>query len=388
MAIINRFASMLVLAAIVLLGTVNGRIYQTSESIIFEIERTTNGAFLAKNFPFIQWDFMPIKSFLNGGVVPNWQIPLVEPTPQVNSHSIGLPPQHGPTFYSWLHYPFVYGGAYPVPTIGSRTDPALKQESKQNIPCGAGPARVRIVNGQEAAANSWPFMVAFTTPDGTDVSCGGSLISETKILTVAHCFEQLSMYQVSQMVVKLGMHKRRESAESPDDAQMTRRIGRLAIHKAFNAKTYYNDIAVVTMDTAVAFSKSISPVCLAPVNGELDVYAGETATIMGWGTEALGGTSPANLKEATVTIITNEDCRTTFTDPGAIPNHMLCASTTDADSCQHDGGGPLVVKTEDGLWTQAGIVSWGEGCADPAFPAAVYTRVNWLRGWINGNLRN
>ncbi|KAI9554767.1 hypothetical protein GHT06_020044 [Daphnia sinensis] len=356
MAKVNEFAAVFV-AAIALLAQVNGRIYQTKDAIVFEIDRAWDGSFLSKNLPFSQSDFMPIKTFLNGGLAPNSQIPFVEPIPQVNSYSIdGLhPQQQGPNIYSWLHqHPFVYGGAYAVPSIDSRTGPTLKQEAKQNnVACGKGPNQNRIVNGAEAIENSWPFMLSL-------------------------------------MVVKLGMHDRGNGKDIPDDAQMTRRISRMNIHKAYNARRMYFDIAIVTMDSPVAFSAAISPVCLAPASGRLDLYAGETASVMGWGDEYYGADAGSQkLLEANAPIITNAECKQIYSDPGTIVNHMLCADNTDADSCQGDSGGPLVVQSmEDGRWYQAGIVSFGKGCADPDFPAAVYTRVNWLRGWINGNMKD
>ena len=51
------------------------------------------------------------------------------------------------------------------------------------------------------------------------------------------------------------------------------------------------------------------------------------------------------------------------------------------DSCQGDSGGPIVKIDENGDHIQCGVVSWGYGCADMAYPG-VYARVSSAIPWI------
>ena len=50
---------------------------------------------------------------------------------------------------------------------------------------------------------------------------------------------------------------------------------------------------------------------------------------------------------------------------------MVCAgySSGGVDTCQGDSGGPLIIGG-----VLAGIVSWGDGCADAQYPG-IYTRL-------------
>lgn len=50
-------------------------------------------------------------------------------------------------------------------------------------------------------------------------------------------------------------------------------------------------------------------------------------------------------------------------------------------SPQGDSGGPLVIIGSGLLWVQAGVVSFGRGCARPMIPG-VYVRVSQYQNWI------
>jgi len=74
------------------------------------------------------------------------------------------------------------------------------------------------------------------------------------------------------------------------------------------------------------------------------------------------------------------DCQKEY--PGMVDNTMECAGRAGVDSCQGDSGGPLVTKHNDtGKWFQAGIVSWGQGCAEQGY-AGVYARPSAMCDFI------
>ena len=87
------------------------------------------------------------------------------------------------------------------------------------------------------------------------------------------------------------------------------------------------------------------------------------------------------LMEVEMPLVGEATCREAY-PRAAIDRRTLCAGRRRGgkDSCQGDSGGPLVVR--DGAdWVQAGIVSWGAGCAKPG-KYGVYTGVGAFADWI------
>ncbi|KAK6630616.1 hypothetical protein RUM43_014601 [Polyplax serrata] len=235
----------------------------------------------------------------------------------------------------------------------------------------------RIVGGQTAEVNEWPWAVVLF--NGGRQFCGGSLIDHEHILSAAHCVAHMTSWDVARLTVRLGDHNIRINTET---RHIEKRVRRVVRHRGFDPRTLYNDIAILTLDTPVSFSKTIRPICLPQGNQN---YAGLPATVIGWGSLRESGAQPAELQEVNIPIWTNDDCRLKYgpAAPGGIVDHFLCAGQASRDSCSGDSGGPLMVN--QGRWIQVGIVSWGIGCGKGQYPG-VYTRVTYFMPWITKNL--
>ncbi|XP_038615651.1 transmembrane protease serine 11D-like [Tachyglossus aculeatus] len=227
----------------------------------------------------------------------------------------------------------------------------------------------RVMGGSLAQEGSWPWQASLQLRNVHH--CGAVLISNTWLLTAAHCFRENS--DPRQWSVTFG-----NSIRPPG-----RRIGvqRILIHRNYRYPRHDFDIAAVQLSSGVTFTRNIHRVCLP---GSSPQYPPRTmAYVTGWGSTMPGGPTQPRLRQAEVEVISNDVCNSTSAYDGAITEGMLCAGYPrgGVDACQGDSGGPLVTGDSRQIWTLIGLVSWGYECGVPDKPG-VYTRVTAYRDWI------
>ncbi|RVE69980.1 hypothetical protein OJAV_G00083010 [Oryzias javanicus] len=252
----------------------------------------------------------------------------------------------------------------------------LAKESKSEKPdCGQPQLSTRIVGGDEAPPGSWPWQVSLHRPSQY---CGGSLINHQWVLTAAHCVPGANP---AGLTAYLGRHSQRRS--NPNEVNRT--VAEVITHPHYKGETNENDIALLKLSSPVTFTAYIAPVCLAASGSTF--YDGVDCWVTGWGNIAFGEVlpPPQNLQEVKVPIVGNRRCQCDY-GQYKISEDMVCAGLQEGgkDACQLDSGGPLVSKQEN-HWIQAGLVSFGEGCAQPNFPG-VYTRVSQYQTWIKSQI--
>lgn len=227
----------------------------------------------------------------------------------------------------------------------------------------------RIMSGVIAAKAAWPWQASLQRDNVHQ--CGGTLISNTWLVTAAHCFKKSA--NPREWTVSFG--------NKINPPLMKRNIKRIIVHEKYHSPAREYDIAVVQFSPRVTFSDDIRRICLPEASASFQSNA--TVYITGFGALFYGGESQNDLREARLKMISNEVCKQPQVYGNDIKFGMFCAGYLEGiyDACRGDSGGPLVAKDLKDTWYLIGIVSWGDNCGQRNKPG-VYTDVIYYRNWI------
>ncbi|XP_021117943.1 transmembrane protease serine 11A isoform X2 [Heterocephalus glaber] len=226
----------------------------------------------------------------------------------------------------------------------------------------------RIMSGELAPKGAWPWQASLQRSNIHQ--CGATLISNTWLVTAAHCFKNVNPRQ---WTVSFGT--------TINPPLMRRNVKRIIVHERYRSPAREYDIAVVQLASKVTFSDDVRRICLPAVSASF--RPNSTVYITGFGELYYGGESQNSLREARVRLISKDICRQPYVYGSDIKSGMLCAGYLEGiyDACRGDSGGPLVIQDLTDTWYLIGIVSWGDNCGQRNKPG-VYTDVTYYRRWI------
>ncbi|EDO47203.1 predicted protein [Nematostella vectensis] len=249
----------------------------------------------------------------------------------------------------------------------------LAQASFSYASCGRRPGGTRIINGEEAVPNSWPWQLSLRVYGSHN--CGASLLSPGWALTAAHCVQRSS--NPADYTLAAGAHRRVNDAH----AQVLR-VSQVISHKEFSMGHLRNDVTLLRLSAPVQLSDKIGTICL-PAHGDR-APAGGHCYISGWGrissSDLYKGAD--KLKQSKVPVADHQTCRRT--NGYSVDEHsMICAGGAGSSACNGDSGGPLQCL-ENGRWVLRGVASWVTAKTCPGNTFSVYARVSSYINWIEG----
>ncbi|CAG0923156.1 unnamed protein product, partial [Notodromas monacha] len=246
-----------------------------------------------------------------------------------------------------------------------------------NGTCGIQAIRQdRIVGGIEATPGEFPFLVGIASVFRPRHFCGGSLINEFWVLTAAHCVNEHTGSDASQLRVRIREFDL-DHDEDPPSYQV--KVEKVYYPEEFDFDDgFSNDIALLRLTERISWDNYTVPVCLPDAN---DTFDFELAVAAGWGRLAeMQEKTPSKLRKVTLHVIPADFCME-WTEY-EMTDHQFCAGFKHKarDVCSGDSGGPLLVR-RDGRHVAIGVVSYGDGCARPRTPT-VYTDLAKFGDWI------
>jgi Trypsin len=238
--------------------------------------------------------------------------------------------------------------------------------------------------------------------------CGGVIIDATHVATAAHCAIDEGTGRVTppgDIAVLAGAAHLGGAGASYGGGAIEDPASATSLDPSYEPSINDYDVAVIRLRRPLWTGatppldghRAIAPIAVSAALA--GAYADPApagpailATVSGWGdmraespsSQGLGGSYPSDLHAVQLPLIPATTCASAFGGPLSssqpITARMLCAGAPagGGDSCFGDSGGPLVVGGAPGVppgdYVLAGLVSFGEGCAQPESPG-VYASI-------------
>lgn len=164
--------------------------------------------------------------------------------------------------------------------------------------------------------------------------CGASIISNTKLVTAAHCVFKIMNLQKLEV---------RAGSSLPHSGGQLRSVAKFIEHPKFNSVNLDNDVAVVFLMTPLTFSSAINVISLAKDSDYLP--AGTMVEASGYGSTIPSENIPSDLHYTAMPIVDQKQCIKAYKKyegKARVTDNMFCAGfykVGGKDACQGDSGG-------------------------------------------------
>lgn len=252
-----------------------------------------------------------------------------------------------------------------------------------------------VVGGVDSKALELPWQVYIEIDkNGSRYACGGTLITDTWVVTAAHCLSDndsrvlFTAVDSSQVTVYSGGIDRSNSGN-----QSANTLANLIVHPDYSQVTNTNDIALLQLSAPAASPaqaiKLMDNTLQGYANDEFDAATANNLLVSGWGRTSTDGSQSTDiLQKSAVTGISDDRCAISWRWVGREANY-ICANAINRGSCNGDSGGPLIWQDKSATsdrdlgYRLAGVVSFGHAdqCAKNDTPD-VYTEVSTYRQWL------
>ncbi|KAL1490932.1 hypothetical protein ABEB36_011601 [Hypothenemus hampei] len=183
--------------------------------------------------------------------------------------------------------------------------------TSRSAQCGTVAQRAApfILNGEDTSPGQWPWHVALYVSYEAELkyNCGGTLISESHVITAAHCVTKPRTTDViskDKILVYLGKYRLNSFNSEVQDRQ----VDSFIVHPDYNASFLYNDIAIIKLSSPVEVNNYVRPCCLwDEQDTNFDNIVGKLGTVVGWGFNDKGEISKT-LTKADLPIVSTTKC--------------------------------------------------------------------------------
>lgn len=259
-----------------------------------------------------------------------------------------------------------------------------------------------VVGGVNGKSLELPWQVYLEIDkNGSLFACGGTLVTNSWVVTAAHCLNRLgsgegfSPVNANKITVYSGGIDRTVNGD----------LSRNVVIKVIASPDYdqisnTGDIALLQLSSSVAAPAQAIKLMDRYLQQkyadiEFDNEVQDNLILSGWGRTSEDGLKTTHiLKKVALTGISDSSCRLAWSWPKSIET-FICANAYNRGSCNGDSGGPLIWQDKSAAsdndlgYRLAGVVSFGNSlqCALNSLPD-VYTQVSSYNTWIKTEIGN